>query len=45
MDFLVAFSTDRNLFAVQQLEYGIDADWFFRTRFTNMADMVHFYLL
>ncbi len=45
MDLLMAFDTDRNLFSVQQLEYGVDAYWFFGTRFTNMTDMVHFYLL
>ncbi len=45
MDFLVALGTDRNLFSVQPLEYGVDAYWFFRTSFANMANMVHFYLL
>jgi len=45
MDLLVASGTDRNLFSVQQLEDGVDAYWFFHTRFPNMADMVHFNLL
>ena len=45
MNLLVAFGTDRELFAIESSKNGIDAYGFLSLNLANITNMVHFHSL